>query len=59
MEEKLRRIINEKKALVRSLRKELQYMKPGKLHIKKLMVRCIFMSIPIEKNFQLQEILCA
>ena len=36
MKEKLKRIINEKKTLVRSLRKELQYIKPGKLHVKKI-----------------------
>ena len=36
MEEKLKRILDEKKTLIRSLRKELQYMKSGKLHIKKI-----------------------
>lgn len=36
MEEKLRKILDEKRVLIRSLRKELQYIKPGKLHLKRI-----------------------
>ena len=53
MEEKLKRIINEKKTLVRSLRKELQYMKPGKLHVKKINGKMYFYEYSNGKEYSI------